>query len=209
MKPTRIAALALATAVAALAPALSQGATAADGTAYLQDPSGGEKAMKSMWTKDDMHKVEAQFRFHPGIQYKTVTRPGPKGAEDYERQVPDPKTLAWEPGYEFAWSVADSQGVKKVLTTKDGKHPIVVRAVLRGGPRRAEAGGVRQELTNRPAVARTKVPGGKRVACDTGTYTVEWSVTRTGYGTLSGSLDWDSSCEKYRTAFTPQNQGAS
>ncbi|MBT2450427.1 hypothetical protein J7F03_25790 [Streptomyces sp. ISL-43] len=208
MKRTRIAALALATAAAALAPALCQGsATAADGTAYLQDPSGGEKAMKSMWTKDDMHKVEAQFRFQPGIRYKTVTRPGPKGAEDFERKVPDPKTLAWEPGYEFAWSVADSQGVKKMLTTKDGKHPIVVHAVLRSA-NRAKAAEVHQELTNRPATGRAKVPGGKRIACDTGKYTVEWSVTRTGYGTLTGSLAWDSDCEQYRTAFTPHNQGA-
>lgn len=209
MKRTRTAALLLAASVAALAPLLAQGAaTAADGTAYLQDPSGGEKAMKSLWTKDDMHKVEAQFRFHPGIQYKTVMRPGPKGAEDYERKVADPKTLAWEPGYEFAWSVADSQGVKKVLTTKDGKQQIVVHAVLRDA-RRAEVAQVHQELKNRPATGRTKVPGGKRIACDTGKYTVEWSVTRTGYGTLTGSLPWDSDCERYRTAFTPQNQGAS
>ncbi|MGW1774068.1 hypothetical protein [Streptomyces sp. NPDC002104] len=208
MNRTRTAALVLAAVAAALAPALSGAATAADGTAYLQDPSGGEKAMKSMWTKDDMHKVEAQFRFHPSIQYKTVTRRGPKGAEEYERKVPDPTTLAWEPGYEFAWSVADSQGVKKILTTKDGKQVLVLHAVLRDA-RRAEVAQVHQELKNRPATGRTKVPGGKRIACDTGTYTVEWSVTRTGYGTLKGSLPWDSSCEQYRTAFTPRNQGAS
>ncbi|MCX4780736.1 hypothetical protein [Streptomyces sp. NBC_01264] len=206
MNRTRTAALVLAAVAAALAPALA--ATAADGTAYLQDPSGGEKAMKSMWTKDDMHKVEAQFRFIPSIQYKTVMRRGPKGAEEYERKAPDPKTLAWEPAYEFAWSVADSQGVKKVLTTKDGKQVLVLHAVLRDA-RRAEVAQVHQELKNRPATGRTKVPGGKRVACDTGTYTVEWSVTRTGYGTLKGSLPWDSSCEQYRTAFTPRNQGAS
>lgn len=207
MNRTRTAALALAAAAAALAPALSGAATAAEGT-YLQDPSGGEKAMKSMWTKDEMHKVEAQFRFHPSIQYKTITRPGPKGAEEYERKVGDPKTLAWEPGYEFAWSVADSQGVKKVLTTKDGKQALVLHAVLRDA-RRTEVAKVHQKLENRPATGRTKVPGGKRIACDTGTYTVEWSVTRTGYGTLTGSLPWDSSCEQWRTAFTPQNQGAS
>lgn len=208
MNRTRTAVLVLAAAAAALAPALSGAATAADGTAYLQDPSGGEKSMKSMWTKDDMHKVEAQFRFHPTIQYKTITRPGPKGAEEYERKVGDPKTLAWQPVYEFAWSVADSQGVKKVLTTKDGKQALVLHAVLRDA-RRAEVARVHQELQNRPATGRTKVPGGKRITCDTGTYTVEWSVTRTGYGTLTGSLPWDSSCEQYRTAFTPKNQGAS
>ncbi|WP_330298323.1 hypothetical protein [Streptomyces sp. NBC_00503] len=211
MKRTRTAALALATVAAALAPVLGQGAAtaAAGGTeTYLQDPSGGEKAMKSMWTKDDMHKVEAQFRFRPGIQYETVTRRGPKGAEDYPRKVPDPKTLRWEPGYEFAWSVSDSQGVKKVLTTKDGKQSIVLHAVLRDA-KRAKAAEMDQELTDRPATGRTKVPGGKRIACDTGKYTVEWSLTRTGYGTLKGSLAWDSSCEQYRTAFSPQNQGAS
>ncbi|MFB6615374.1 hypothetical protein ACIGFK_06005 [Streptomyces sp. NPDC085524] len=201
MKRTRIAALALATAAAALAPALGQAATAAEGTSFLQDPSDGEKAMKSMWTKDEMHKVEAQFRFHPGIQYKTVTRPGPAAAPDYERQVPDPKTLAWQPGYEFAWAVSDSTVVKKALTTKDGKHPIVVHAVLRRSGDRAKAGEVHQELTGKPATGRAKVAGGKRIACDTGEYTVEWSVTRSGYGTLTGTLRWDSSCEQYRTAF--------
>ncbi|MFE4633989.1 hypothetical protein ACFRJ1_11495 [Streptomyces sp. NPDC056773] len=208
MNRTRTAALVLAAAAAALAPALSGAAATAAEAPYLQDPSGGDKTMKSMWTKDEMHKVEAQFRFFPGIQYKTITRPGPKGAEEYERQVGDPSTLAWEPAYEFAWSVADSQGVKKVLTTKDGKQALVLRAVLRDA-RRTEVAQVRQELKNRPATGRTKIPGGKRITCDTGIYTVEWSVTRTGYGTLTGSLPWDSSCEQYRTAFTPKNQGAS
>ncbi|WP_329099321.1 hypothetical protein [Streptomyces sp. NBC_01439] len=200
MKRTRIAALALATASAALAPLLGQAATAAEGTAYLQDPAGGEKTMKSMWTKDEMHKVEAQFRFHPGIQYRTVTRPGPSAAPDYKRQVADPETLAWLPGYEFAWSVSDSTVVKKALTVKEGEHPIVVHAVLRSADR-AKVAEVHEELTGKPATGREKVAGGKRIACDTGEYTVEWSVTRSGYGTLVGTLRWNSSCEQYRTAF--------
>ncbi|MET9604681.1 hypothetical protein ABZZ17_06380 [Streptomyces sp. NPDC006512] len=207
MNRTRTAALALAAATAALAPALGQSAaTAAPGTSYLQDPAGGEKAMKSMWTKDEMHKVEGQVRFHPGVQYKTVTAPGPEGAREYERQVPDPKTLAWQPSYEFAWSVSDSTLVKKALTTKDGKHPIVVHAVLRTA-KGAKAGEVRRELTGQPATGRQKVEGGKRIACDTGEYTVEWSVTRTGYGTLTGTLRWDSDCGQYRTAFDPKISG--
>lgn len=200
MKRTRIAALALATAAAALAPVVVQPATAAEGTAYLQDPAGGEKTMKSMWTKDEMHKVEGQFRFHPGVQYKTVTRPGPSGAPDYERQVPDPQTLAWQPSYEFAWAVSDSTVVKKAVTVKEGEHPIVVHAVLRT-PRGAKAAEVRKELTGKPATGREKVAGSKRIACDTGEYTVEWSVTRSGYGTLTGTLRWNSSCEQHRTAF--------
>lgn len=201
MKRTRIAALALAAATAALAPALGQAATAAEGTAFLQDPAGGEKSMKSMWTKDEMHKVEGQFRFHPGIQYKTVTKPGPSGAPEWERKVADPKTLSWQPSYEFAWSVSDSTLVKKALTTKEGKHPIVVHAVLRTA-KRAVAGEVREELTGSAATGRKKVAGARRIACDTGEYTVEWSVTRSGYGTLKGTLRWDSSCEEYRTAFS-------
>lgn len=160
--------------------------------------------MKSMWTKDEMHKVEAQFRFHPGVQYRTVTRPGPSGAPDYERQVPDPATLAWQPSYEFAWSVADSTLVKKALTTKDGKHTIVVHAVLRSA-KGAQVAVVDRELTGKPATGREKVAGGKRIACDTGEYTVEWSLTRSGYGTLSGKLPWNSSCEQYRTAFASDN----
>ncbi|MFJ3722464.1 hypothetical protein ACIPYQ_07790 [Streptomyces sp. NPDC090045] len=203
MKRTRIAALALATAAAALAPVLGQPATAAE-TPYLQDPAGGEKDMKSMWTKDEMHKVEGQFRFYPGVQYKTVTRPGPSGAPDYERQAADPKTLAWLPSYEFAWSVSDSKVLKKALTVKEGAHPIVVRAVLRTA-KGAEVAQVRRELTGKPATGREKVEGAKRIACDTGEYAVEWSVTRSGYGTLTGTLRWNSSCEQYRTAFAPHH----
>jgi hypothetical protein len=203
MKRTRIAALALATAAAALAPALVPSATAAEGTGYLQDPGGDEKAMKSMWTKDDKHKVEAQFRFHPGVQYETVTRPGPAGAPEWERKVPDPKTLAWQPSYEFAWSVSDTKLVKG-LSTKDGKHLFTVHAVLRSHDG-SEAAEVHQELKDRPATGRTKVAGKDRIACDTGKYTVEWSVTRQGYGTLTGKLPWDSSCEQYRTAFASEH----
>ncbi|OEJ33515.1 hypothetical protein [Streptomyces subrutilus] len=204
MKRTRMAALALATTAAALAPALVHQATAAEGTAYLQDPAGGEKSMKSKWTKDDMHKVEAQFRFHTGVRYEMVTRPGHAAAPDFERQVPDPDTLAWEPSYEFAWSVSDSKLVKKVVTTKDDTHPIEVHAVLRTA-KGATAGEVRRKLDGKPATGREKIAGGKRIACDTGEYTVEWSVTRTGYGTLTGSLRWDSSCEQHRKAFSPDH----
>ncbi|MGW0751729.1 hypothetical protein [Streptomyces sp. NPDC002587] len=201
MKRTRIAALALVTTAAALAPALGQAATAAEGTAYLQDPAGGEQRMKSMWTKDEMHKVEGQFRFHPGIMYEMVTRPGHSAAPDHERRVPDPKTLAWQPSYEFAWSVSDSTLVKKAMTTKEGTHPVVVHAVLRTA-KGAKAGEARRELAGKPATGRERIAGGERIACDTGEYTVEWSVTRSGYGTLTGTLRWDSSCEQHRTAFS-------
>ncbi|WP_327264213.1 hypothetical protein OG444_24620 [Streptomyces sp. NBC_01232] len=203
MKRTRIAALALATASAALAPLLGQ-AAAAEPAVYLQDPAGGEKTMKSMWTKDEMHKVEGQLRFHPGIQYKTVKRPGPAAAPDYERRAADPRTLAWLPSYEFAWSVSDSTVVKKAVTVKEGAHPIVVHAVLRSADRK-KVGEVRRELTGKPATGREKIAGGKRIVCDTGEYTVEWSVTRSGYGTLGGTLRWNSSCEQYRTAFDPNH----
>lgn len=200
MKRTRTAALALATTAVALAPALVQSATAAEVAAYLQDPAGGDKSMKSMWTKDDMHKVEAQFRFHSGVQYEMVARPGPSGAPDYERKVPDARTLAWQPSYEFAWSVSDSTLVKKAVTTKEGTHPIEVHAVLRTA-KGAKAGEVRRKLDGKPAAGREKVAGGKRIACDSGEYTVEWSVTRSGYGTLTGTLRWNSSCEQHRKAF--------
>ncbi|MEU8778765.1 hypothetical protein [Streptomyces sp. NPDC048606] len=207
MNRTRTAALALAAAVAALVPALGQApAGAAEAAKYLQDPAGDGKKMKSMWTKDDMHKVEGQFRFYPGVQYKTVTRPGPDGAREWERQVGDPKTLAWLPSYEFAWAVSDSALVKRAVTTKEGKHPIVVHAVLRDA-KRAKAGEVTRELKDRPATGKEKVAGDRRIACDTGVYTVEWSVTRTGYGTLTGTLNWDSSCEQYRTAFAANHGG--
>lgn len=204
MKRTRTAALALAAAAAAVAPALGQApATAAPGTGFLQDPAGGEHEMKSMWTKDQKHKLEGQARFHPGIQYGTVSRPSHPHDPRSERQVPDPSTLSWQPSYEFAWAVSDVL-VNKGLTTKNGTHPIVVHAVLRDakGVARAE---VERKLTGQPATGRQKVPGDKKIACDTGEYTVEWSVTRTHYGTLTGTMRWDSSCERYREAFSGKN----
>ncbi|MCX5376192.1 hypothetical protein [Streptomyces sp. NBC_00091] len=204
MKRTRTAALALAAAAAAVAPALGQAsATAAPGTGFLQDPAGGEHEMKSMWTNGQKHKLEGQVRFHPGIQYKTVARPALQGDTREERQVADPSTLAWQPSYEFAWAVSDVL-VNKGLTTKNGTHPIVVHAVLRDA-KGAKAAEVEQKLTGQPATGRQKVAGGKRIACDTGEYTVEWSLTRTHYGTLTGTLRWDSSCEQYRTAFSSKN----
>ncbi|MET9695977.1 hypothetical protein ABZY31_03490 [Streptomyces sp. NPDC006529] len=203
MKRTRIAALALATAAAALAPVLVE-ASAAEGTSFLQDPAGGEKTMKTRWTKDEMHKLEAQFRFHPGIQYKTTAAPGPAGAPEWETKKADPKTLAWQPKFEFAWAVSDSTLVKKAVTTKNGKHPITLYAVVR----RADgttAAQVTSDSKSRPATGRATVEGNQRIACDTGEYTVEWKATRSGYGTLGGSLRWDSSCEQYRTAFAGNN----
>ncbi|MEU2395849.1 hypothetical protein [Streptomyces sp. NPDC007369] len=201
MKRTRTAALALAAAAAALAPALGQAAaTAAEGS-YLQDPGGGDKTMKSMWTEDDMHKVEAQLRFHPGIRYKTVSRPGHPEAPDHPRRTGDPKSLVWQPEFDFGWAVSDSMLVKRAVTTKEGRHPIVVHAVLRS-PRHGKVLEVHEELADQPAKGRAKVPGNKRIACDTGDYTVEWSVTRTGYGTLTGSMPWNASCENHRTAFS-------
>ncbi|MEU5811578.1 hypothetical protein ACSHWO_12855 [Streptomyces sp. HUAS TT3] len=205
MKRTRTAALALAAAAAALTPALGQAATAAEGTS-LQDPGGGDKAMKSMWTADDMHKVEAQLRFYPGIRYKMVSRPGHPEAPDHPRRTGDPKSLAWQPDFDFGWAVSDSMLVKKAVTTKDGRHPIVVHAVLRS-PRHGKVLEVHKELADQPAKGRAKVPGNKRIACDTGDYTVEWSVTRTGYGTLTGSMPWNASCENYRTAFSAGSDG--
>ncbi|MEU6311199.1 hypothetical protein [Streptomyces sp. NPDC047014] len=205
MKRTRTAALALVTAAAALAPVLVQQATAAEGS-YLQDPAGGEKTMKSMWTQDEMHKLEAQFRFHPGVQYEKVSRPGHPAAPDVERKTGDPETLRWQPSYEFAWSVSDSTVVKKALTVKEGEHPIVVHAVLRkGGRDGAEVAKVHRELTGKPATGREKIAGDRRIACDSGDYTVEWSVTRSGYGTLTGSLPWNADCGQYRTAFSAQH----
>ncbi|MET9957680.1 hypothetical protein ABZ128_01055 [Streptomyces sp. NPDC006326] len=204
MKRTRIAALALAATAAALAPAFGQGAaTAAEGS-YLQDPAGGENTMKSLWTDDEMHKVEGQLRFYPGIQYRTVTRRGPSAAPDFGHQAPDPKSLAWLPSFDFGWVVSDSTVVKKAVTTKEGIHPVVVHAVLRSADR-AKVVEVHRELKDQAATGRAKVPGGKRVACDTGEYTVEWSVTRSGYGTLTGSLRWNSSCEQHRTAFAAEH----
>ncbi|MBW5484039.1 hypothetical protein [Streptomyces bambusae] len=204
MKRTRIAALGLVTAAAALGPALAP-ASAADGTTFLQDPRGGEKDMKSLWTKDDAHKVEAQFRFHPGVMYRMVDAPDRPQAAEWGAKKVDPESVSWQPKFEFAWAVSDSVVVKKALTAKDGKHPVTLYAVLRR-PDGKPAAEVRSTSENRPATGRTTIDAGKRVACDSGTYTVEWSVTRTGYGTLSGSLPWNSTCESYRTAFT-QGQG--
>ncbi|MFJ3926654.1 hypothetical protein [Streptomyces sp. NPDC090022] len=200
MKRTRTAALALATAAAALAPVFVE-AAAAEGSPYIQDPAGGEKTMKSLWTQDDQHKLEAQFRFHPGVTYAMKDRPGPAAAPEWNSETGDAETLAWRPTFEFAWAFSDSLVVKKAIRTKDGKHPVTLYAVLEraDGTTAAE---VRDETKDRPATGRTTLEGGRRIACDTGDYTVHWSVTRTGYGTLRGTLPWNADCEQYRKAFT-------
>ncbi|MEV7545975.1 hypothetical protein [Streptomyces sp. NPDC089915] len=202
MKRTRTAALTVA-AVAALTPALGQAAaTAADGKGNLpQDPVGSGKA----WSKDQKHKVEGEARFHPGVQYETVTRPGSEAAPEWERKVGDPNTLAWMPSYEFAWTVSDVL-VNKGLTTKNGKHAITVHAVLRDA-RDTVVAEVDKKLTGQAATGRQKVAGGKRIACDTGDYTVEWTVDRPGYAKVGGTLRWNSSCEQYRTAFAAERAG--
>ncbi|GAA3086682.1 hypothetical protein GCM10020254_33930 [Streptomyces goshikiensis] len=130
--------------------------------------------MKSMWTKDEMHKVEGQLRFFPGVQYKTVTRPGPSGAPEFERKAGDPKTLAWQPSYEFGWTVSDSTLVKKALTTKEGRHPIVVHAVLHAPPTGA-----------RPArcgasSAIVRPPGGRRSRAGSGSHVTPVSTRWSG-----------------------------
>ncbi|MFH7593697.1 hypothetical protein WDV06_01145 [Streptomyces racemochromogenes] len=203
MKRTRTAAVTVAAAVAALTPALGQAAaTAADGKGNLpQDPVGSGKA----WSKDQKHKVEGQVRFHPGVQYKTVTRPGSAAAPEWERKTGDPNTLAWMPSYEFSWTVSDVL-VNKGLTTKNGKHALTLHAVLRDA-RNTAVGEVHKELTGQAATGSQKVAGNKRIACDTGDYTVEWTLERPGYATVGGTLRWNSGCEQYRTAFAAEHTG--
>ncbi|MFF4326833.1 hypothetical protein ACFYZT_09950 [Streptomyces sp. NPDC001591] len=203
MKRTRTAALTAVAAVAALSPALGQAAaTAADGKGNLpQDPVGSGKA----WSGDQKHKVEGQVRFHPGVQYRTVTRPGPESAPEWERQVGDPDTLAWLPSYEFSWTVSDVL-VSKGLSTKNGKHALALHAVLRDG-RHGVVGEVDKKLSGQPATGSQKIPGNQRVACDTGEYTVEWTLERPGYAKIDGTLRWDSSCEQYRRAFAAERAG--
>ncbi|MEU3313069.1 hypothetical protein ABZ716_12860 [Streptomyces sp. NPDC006687] len=203
MKRTRTAALTAVAAVAALSPALGQAAaTAADGKGNLpQDPVGSGKA----WSGDQKHKVEGQVRFHPGVQYRTVTRPGPESAPEWERQVGDPDTLAWLPSYEFSWTVSDVL-VSKGLSTKNGKHALALHAVLRDG-RHGVVGEVDKKLSGQPATGSQKIPGNQRVACDTGEYTVEWTLERPGYAKIGGTLRWDSSCEQYRKAFAAERAG--
>ncbi|MER6214843.1 hypothetical protein ABT213_12350 [Streptomyces sp. NPDC001674] len=203
MKRTRTAALTAVAAVAALSPALGQAAaTAADGKGNLpQDPVGSGKA----WSGDQKHKVEGQVRFHPGVQYRTVTRPGPESAPEWERQVGDPETLAWLPSYEFSWTVSDVL-VSKGLSTKNGKHALALHAVLRDG-RHGVVGEVDKKLSGQPATGSQKIPGNQRVACDTGEYTVEWTLERPGYAKIGGTLRWDSSCEQYRKAFAAERAG--
>ncbi|MEV7615981.1 hypothetical protein [Streptomyces sp. NPDC089799] len=205
MKRTRIAALVLVGSAAALAPAL---ASAADQVSYLQDPAGDGKAMKKLWTKGKEHKVEGQARFHPGVVYTMTERKGNKNEHqgDWGSQVPDPESLAWEPKFEFAWAVSDAKLVKGAVTTQGGKHPVVLHGVLRraDGSKAAE---VHSSVAGRPAKGKATLPGGKRIACDTGEYTVEWSITRTHYGTLGGTMKWNADCTNHRTAFRQANTG--
>ncbi|MFF5445274.1 hypothetical protein [Streptomyces sp. NPDC012888] len=206
IRRTRTTALVLASAAAALAPALVGPASAAEGTSYLQDPAGGEKDMKAFRTADKQHKVEGQLRFHPGVVYSMVPRNSAKGDPDWGAQAPDPKTLAWQPKFEFAWAVSDLDPVKKILTLKKGKHPVTLHATLWKADR-TKAAEVHSTVQDRPATGSVVLPGSKRIACDTGEYTVEWQLTRTGYGSVGGTLKWDADCAQYRRAFAEGTGG--
>ncbi len=59
---------------------------------------------------------------------------------DYERRVADPKTLAWQPR-STSRGRCRTRRWEEALTTKEGKHPIVVHAVLRSRATRQGGGG--------------------------------------------------------------------
>jgi hypothetical protein len=208
MNRIRSAALVTAAALSALVPAaLSQaaGGPSGPGTSYLQDPSGGGQAMKSAWTEGDRHKLSGQFRFHPGMDYKLKDKPGPSAAPEWAGKTPDLDTLVYRPEFVFSYEVATSAILKKGITEKKGRHPVTLHAVLRD-PKGAEVARFHEPKPDRAATGEKTVPLGRTVGCDTGTYTVQWQIARTGgagdAASVGGELRWNSSCTSFRDALS-------
>ncbi|MGG8405225.1 hypothetical protein ACM614_00880 [Streptomyces sp. 12297] len=86
--------------------ALAQADDDVKGTEYLQDPAGGNKAMKSQWTKGDRHKLSGRFRFRPGMDYRLKDRTSPQEAKEWGAKTPDLDTLVYRPAFEFSYEIA-------------------------------------------------------------------------------------------------------
>ncbi|MCB5169812.1 hypothetical protein LG634_34050 [Streptomyces bambusae] len=208
MKRFHTAALATAAALSVLGPAaLAQaggpgpGRTTGTGTAYLQDPAGGNTDMKTAWTKGDKHKLSGQFRFHPGMDYKLKDKPG--APSEWGAKTPDLNTLVHRPKFEFTYEIATQVILKKGLSEKKGKHPVTLHAVLRDA-KGGQIATVHEARADAPATLTKSFPLGKKVACDSGKYTVTWSVTRTGAepAEVGGTVKWNASCKEFRDALS-------
>ncbi|MFJ6936873.1 hypothetical protein [Streptomyces sp. NPDC101132] len=203
MKRIRLALVTTAAALFTLTPALTAAgapAAAPPSGSYVQDPAGDK--MRQEWSEDGRRRLDGQFRLHSGLQMAKKQKPGPKGAPEWGGQVGDPATARYEPAFEFAYEVHSAAVLRKsVLAGKSGTHDVTLRAVLRDA-----RGGLVAEFEEAKAgrhhTLRTTHPTGKRVACDTGVYTAEWSISRTGPDaqtvTVAGRVTWDSSCEQLR-----------
>ncbi|MFJ5549613.1 hypothetical protein [Streptomyces sp. NPDC093225] len=196
----------LAAGLALLAAGTAATAAAPPPDAYTQDPAGGDKTMRTAWTKDEHHRLEAQFRFHPGVVFKTRKRPATQEAPDWGGGAPDPATLAYEPKVEFAYDVYSGRLLRgsSLGAAKKGTHDVTLDATV-VSERGAKVAEFHEAKAGRPAGFRATYPLGRRVACDSGAYTVRWSITRTGpadaTATVRGTLRWDSDCARLRKAF--------
>ncbi|MEV7418578.1 hypothetical protein [Streptomyces sp. NPDC089919] len=190
---------AAATALLAAAGTSAGTATAAPPDPYTQDPSGGDKSMRSVLSEDGHQRLEGQFRFHPGLVYKNKPQ-GEWGAETM-----DPATMAYAPRFEFAYKVYSGRLLGKQLTTQKGKHDVTLDAeIVPEGDRRAPVAQFHEARAGRHHTLRETHAAGKRIACDSGKYQVRWAVTRTGPAggtvTVRGTLHWDASCTQLRDA---------
>ncbi|MER7759149.1 hypothetical protein [Streptomyces sp. NPDC097619] len=189
-----------------LAPAALSRADGPSSARHLQDPAGGNKAMKTAWTGGDKHKLSGQFRFHPGMDYKLKDKPGPAGAPEWGSKTPDLNTVAYRPRMVFSYEIATSTLLRKGISEKKGKHAVTLRAVLRDA-RGKRIAAVDEAKADRPAVLEKEFPVGRKIACDSGVYTVAWSISRTGpadtdRATVKGTLDWDSSCKEFKDSLS-------
>ncbi|MFE9258909.1 hypothetical protein [Streptomyces sp. NPDC006879] len=213
MKRTRFAAVAALVTLAAFTPAVGQAAegdSGAGNASYVQDPAGGAKKYRSQWTEDGRHKLSANFRLNPNPVWKTMRAKDRSGGFVGEMTVPDPKTLAFKPSYEFGYEVGTAVLLKKGTLAKSGKHSVTLHAELR--PKGARSGTrpllvIHEEYAEgKPTLRKTFTPG-RRIACDSGVYRVDWKVsraprTRAGKdaATVRGTLDWNADCEGLRSA---------
>ncbi|MDC3959492.1 hypothetical protein [Polyangium jinanense] len=187
---------------------------------YIQDPDGDECDFKVVWTEDHCHKIQGQFRFRPKWGYQMM-----RNRDAYEQviwgvSVPDLRTLAFEPQFEFAYDIWSAIDVPGGAVDQRGEHPITLSAAIHT-PEQAKQKAFSEvtplaqckQFATTPSFRQT-FPTGIRIKPDAGLYIIEWSISRTEHdgtrdrqpsGSVGGRFEWNSNDEKLRQAIRIAN----
>ncbi|MEU9487447.1 hypothetical protein AB0D83_27945 [Streptomyces decoyicus] len=177
------------------------------------------KQSKTEWTSDDWHKVCGEFTFHPQFKYRMRDKKDKHGIPMWGVQVPDLESAWWEPKFQFAydiWTANVVSGAMPTVLTQRGKHIVGLFAAVytqeqwdeRVTMRVTPVAKFTTKLCPDPSYSfRETFPMGQSIACDSGKYYVEWSISRSeddgtrdrqGDGGPQGLIVWDSDARRVK-----------